>query len=93
MRNVIIVGGGISGLAAAWELQQLGVPFTLFEASDRLGGIVRTDYVGEFVIDAGPDAMLARKTAGVDLCRELRIWSPRWSTVEQRLALLRPEGP
>lgn len=73
MRPVIVVGGGISGLAAAWELHQLGVPFTLFEASDRLGGVVRTDYVGEFVIDAGPDAMLARKTAGVDLCRELGL--------------------
>jgi protoporphyrinogen/coproporphyrinogen III oxidase len=73
MRNVIIVGGGISGLAAAWELQQMGVPFTLFEASDRLGGIVRTDYVGEFVIDAGPDAMLVQKSAGIELCRELGI--------------------
>jgi oxygen-dependent protoporphyrinogen oxidase len=40
--DVAIVGGGIAGLAAAFELSLRGVSFTLFEASDRLGGLVRT---------------------------------------------------
>ncbi len=70
---ITIVGGGISGLAAAYELHRRGADFRLVEASPRLGGILRTDYVGDLVIDAGPDAMLARKPAGVHLCEDLGI--------------------
>lgn len=71
--HAVIIGGGIAGLAAAYELTRRGVPFVLFEASPRLGGIVRTEYDGDLVIDAGPDGFLARKRAAIDLCRELGI--------------------
>jgi len=70
---ISIVGGGISGLSAAFELHLLGVPFRLYEASARLGGILRTERADDLVIDAGPDAMLARKPAGIALCEELGI--------------------
>jgi oxygen-dependent protoporphyrinogen oxidase len=70
---ITIVGGGIAGLSAAYELHRQGARFLLLEASPRLGGIVRTDHVGDLVIDAGPDAMLARKPAGLELCEELGI--------------------
>ncbi|HSL22981.1 MAG TPA: protoporphyrinogen oxidase [Vicinamibacterales bacterium] len=71
--SVTVVGGGIAGLSAAFELHRRGVPFALHEAATRLGGIIRTDYLPGFVIDAGPDAMLARKRAGIALCEEVGI--------------------
>jgi oxygen-dependent protoporphyrinogen oxidase len=71
-----IVGGGISGLAAAYELSLRDAPFLLFEASPRLGGLVRTDYVDGFTIEAGADSMLAQKRAALDLCTELGL-APR----------------
>ena len=70
---VAIVGGGISGLAAAYELQQRGVPFTLIEQSGTCGGVVRTEHVGGYTIDGGPDALLIQKPAAIELCRELGL--------------------
>ncbi len=73
-----IIGGGLTGLTAAWELQKAGVPYTLFEASDRLGGKVQTDVVetgaGRFVLERGADAFLnAQKPWAVKLARELSL--------------------
>lgn len=73
---IAIIGGGISGLAAAYELTTRGIPFTLFEASDRLGGLVRTEHVDGFTIEAGADSMLVQKRAALDLCSELGL-TPR----------------
>jgi oxygen-dependent protoporphyrinogen oxidase len=70
---VAIAGGGISGLAAAYELQRLGVPFVLLEQSPTCGGVVRTDRVDGYTIDAGPDALLTQKPAAIELCRELGL--------------------
>jgi oxygen-dependent protoporphyrinogen oxidase len=75
VKIVTIVGGGISGLSAAYELHRRGVPCQLYEAADRMGGILRTERVAGLLIDAGPDAMLARKPAGIALCEELGIAS------------------
>jgi len=76
-----IVGGGISGLAAAYELHSRGIPFVLIEGAARYGGLIRTERVDGFVVDAGPDALLTYKPAGVALCRELGITlSPARST-------------
>jgi oxygen-dependent protoporphyrinogen oxidase len=76
---VIIIGGGITGLAAAYELSVRGVPFQLFEASPRAGGLIRTDHVDGFTIEAGPDSLLAQKPAGIRLCEELGL-GPRLKT-------------
>lgn len=76
MTAVAIVGGGIAGLAAAFELSLRGVSFALFEASDRLGGLIRTEHEGGFTIEAGADSMLAQKRAGLALCDELGL-TPR----------------
>ena len=70
---VAIVGGGIAGLAAAYELAARDVRFVLLEASDRIGGLIRTERAGGFTIDAGADSMLAQKPAGIRLCEELGL--------------------
>lgn len=75
--HVIIVGGGITGLSAAYYLQRLrqqaGTPLriTLVEAEERLGGKVGTVHQEGFLIDTGPDSFLAQKPWAVQLCREL----------------------
>ncbi len=68
-----IVGGGISGLAAAFELDRQDAPFLLFESSDRLGGLIRTERMDGFTLDAGPDSLLVEKPAAIELCRELDL--------------------
>ena len=74
--STAIVGGGIAGLAAAFELAKRDAPFTLFEASPRVGGLVRTERADGYTIEAGADSMLAQKRAGLDLCDELGL-TPR----------------
>ena len=71
--DVVIIGGGITGLSAAFELESLGVSFALLEAAAQCGGVIRTDTVDGYTIDAGPDALLAQKPAAVELCRELGL--------------------
>src|SRR4030095_4154443 len=71
--DVAIVGGGIAGLAAAYELQQHGVATRVFEASSRPGGVIASERFDGWVIDEGPDSMLVQKPAAVALCRELGI--------------------
>jgi len=71
--DVAVVGGGIAGLSAAYELEQRGLTVRLLEASGRLGGVIRTERTDGWVIDAGPDALLAQKPAAVQLCGELGI--------------------
>src|SRR5215207_1614807 len=53
MRDIIIIGGGLTGLAAAWELEQIGVEYTLIELKRRLGGSIRTVRENRCIIDAG----------------------------------------
>ena len=88
---IAIIGGGISGLAAAYELSKRDVPFTLFEASDRLGGLVYTQHVDGFTIEAGADSMLAQKRAGLELCDELGL-TPRLISMQTRTAFVLHHG-
>jgi oxygen-dependent protoporphyrinogen oxidase len=74
-RHVVSVGGGISGLSAAWYLQQSGaeIQYTVLEASERWGGKVFTELVEDIVIEAGPDAFLTQKPWALQLARELGL--------------------
>lgn len=80
-KRIAIVGGGITGLAAAYHLkrrvqeEQLDLSCVLFERDGRLGGKVRTHREGGFVMEEGPDSILARKQAGVGLIKELGLES------------------
>jgi len=79
MKHVIVVGGGIAGLAAGYYLQKnaaargVELSLTLLEAGDAWGGKIATERVDGFVIEGGPDSFLATKPWGVALCRELGL--------------------
>ncbi len=78
MMRIAIIGGGIAGLAAAYELEKArkaGAPltYTLFEARERLGGSLSSEIVNGAVIERGPDSFLTEKPAAAELCRELGL--------------------
>ncbi|MCB1284842.1 MAG: protoporphyrinogen oxidase [Microthrixaceae bacterium] len=74
MTDIAVVGGGVSGLAAAWELSaHPDVHVTVVESSNRLGGKIRTEpFVGREV-DLGPDAFLRRVPDALALCAEIGL--------------------
>src|SRR6266542_4243010 len=77
--HIVIVGGGITGLAAAHAIARAnrehgyGVRCTLLESSSRLGGKVQTEQADGFLVEQGPDAMLARKADGRQFCEQLGL--------------------
>jgi oxygen-dependent protoporphyrinogen oxidase len=79
---IIIVGAGVSGLAAAFELSGRGIPFRLFESSERVGGLILTECVDGYTIDAGADSMLTTKPAARSLCEDLGL-GPRLQTMTE----------
>lgn len=79
MKRVIIIGGGISGLAAAHRLIELSqsnpIQLTLLEASSRLGGTIRTRRREGFLLEHGPDSFISEKPEAVALAKRLGIES------------------
>src|SRR5438067_13399888 len=78
MIRIAIIGGGISGLSAAYGLEKqqrkgAELNYVLFEPSARLGGVLCTERVGDNVIEGGPDSFLTEKPWAADLCRELAL--------------------
>ncbi|HTU43407.1 MAG TPA: FAD-dependent oxidoreductase, partial [Candidatus Aquilonibacter sp.] len=77
MIRLAIVGGGISGLAAAFALEehrQAGaLDYRLYESSPHLGGVLRTERIQAFVVEAGPDSFISEKPWAADLCRTLGL--------------------
>jgi oxygen-dependent protoporphyrinogen oxidase len=78
MKRIAIIGGGISGLSAAFEIEKqkirnAQVEYALFEASARCGGVIRTERVGDCIVEAGPDSFLTEKPWAADLCHELGL--------------------
>ncbi len=78
MKRIAIIGGGISGLSAAYTLEekrQSGTPveYVLFESSPRLGGVLVTDRVDGCLVEAGPDSFLTEKPWAADLCSKIGL--------------------
>src|SRR5271165_6136665 len=73
-----IIGGGIAGLAAAYELEKAcaagaDVEYTLFEAREQLGGSIASEIVNGAALERGPDSFISEKPAAAELCRELGL--------------------
>lgn len=90
--DVAIVGGGIAGLSAAYDLQARGLTVRVLEAANRAGGVIATDRFDDWVIDGGPDSLLVQKPAAVALCRELGIADRLVSTLTPRTAYVLRDG-
>ncbi len=94
-RHIAVVGGGISGLAAAYALsQEDNVEVTLYEASNRLGGVLHTEVTDDgWVIEHGPESFLAMKPRGIGLATELGL-EPRFQTTNpaNRGSLIMKDG-
>ena len=85
-RRVIVIGGGIAGLAAAHRLIELknkksrDLEVLLLERSPRLGGAIATERIGDFLIEGGPDSFLTEKPWALKLCERLGLVSRLLST-------------
>jgi len=77
MIRIAIIGGGISGLAAAFALEEHRragtVEYTLYESSPHLGGVLRTEHIHGCIVEAGPDSFITEKSWAADLCRTLGL--------------------
>jgi protoporphyrinogen/coproporphyrinogen III oxidase len=82
--DVLIIGAGITGLTAAYEIARRGLRPLLLEASPRSGGLIRTDRSDGFTIEAGPDSVLTTKPAAIELARALGL--------EADIQTVRPPG-
>lgn len=71
--RAVVIGGGITGLVAAYRLQQTGVRVTLLEKTSRVGGCIRTVRQDGFIMEDGPDSFVVRKPAAKLLCEELGL--------------------
>src|SRR5688572_21320777 len=89
---LVVVGAGIAGLAAAWELQKRGIAARVLEAGPRPGGVIFTERFDGWTIDAGPDSLLVQKPAAVSLCRELGIGDRLHPTLPPRTAYVLRDG-
>ncbi|MCA9640270.1 MAG: protoporphyrinogen oxidase [Polyangiaceae bacterium] len=85
-KHVVVVGGGVTGLTAAYRIHKLRPEWrvTLLESRDRLGGNIVTVREKGFVIDGGPDSFVRTKPAAVKLARELGL--------EDQLITTKPDG-
>src|SRR6476646_6827018 len=86
--DIAVVGAGIAGLAAAYELRQRNISFVVIDRAERAGGVILSERVDGFTIDAGPDALLTQKPDAINLCRELGIDGRLVPTQPPRLAYI-----
>jgi oxygen-dependent protoporphyrinogen oxidase len=88
----VIVGGGIAGLSVAYELHLRQVRCVLLERAARPGGVILSEEIDGFTIDAGPDSLLAQKPDGIRLCEEIGLGPALVPTKPPRLAYIQRAG-
>jgi len=90
---VVVVGGGIAGLSAAYDLKRAGIECTVFEKNPRLGGVIETCKWEGCTIDAGPDSFISAKPEATALCKELGLESELiGSNDHQRITYIQKHG-
>lgn len=77
MKSVAVIGGGVTGLTAAFRLKERGVPVTLYEAGSRLGGVIQTVKQDGFLAECGPNSLLETSPLIKDLVRDLDLEKQR----------------
>ena len=90
--TVLVAGGGITGLAAAWELGRLGIQVRVIEASGRFGGKVETEWVDGYLVERGPDSFVTIRPAALELARELGLAGELVSTLDPRTVYVSHRG-
>jgi protoporphyrinogen/coproporphyrinogen III oxidase len=99
-RNAVVIGGGISGLACVYRLKQLGIGVTLFEESDRPGGVIGSVEQNGFLFEKGPQSFLGTPPL-IEMIRALGLSdelleadprAPRYVFVHKRLQMI-PMSP
>jgi oxygen-dependent protoporphyrinogen oxidase len=90
--DAVIVGGGIAGLAAAYELSQHGTSFVVLERASRAGGVIFSEEIDGYTIDGGADALLIQKPEGIRLCEEIGLGNRLIPTKPPRLAYVQRGG-
>ena len=77
MIRIAIIGGGISGLAAAFALEEHRragmVEYVVYESTPHLGGVLRTEHIRGCIVEAGPDSFITEKDWAADLCRAVGL--------------------
>jgi len=78
VKRIAIIGGGISGLSAAFAIEErrrsgADLEYVVFEAAPRLGGVLVTDHVDGCLVEAGPDSFISEKPWAADLCRKIGL--------------------
>jgi oxygen-dependent protoporphyrinogen oxidase len=99
--TVAVVGSGLAGLCAAWEVEQAGAEVVVLDAGRQPGGMIVTERRDGFIVEGGPDGFLAAEPDIQQLARELGIGdrlvdqmargSTLWTGGGRRLETL-PEG-
>jgi oxygen-dependent protoporphyrinogen oxidase len=74
-QKIIVIGGGISGLSAAYDLTRAGADCTIFEKQTRVGGVIETRIADGCTLECGPDSFLSAKPAALTLIKELGLAS------------------
>ncbi len=92
MADVVVVGAGITGLAAAWELSATGLDVVVLEASAGAGGKVHTEHRDGFLIEHGADSVVSYRPAALDLMREVGLADEIIEVAEPRSVFLRVGG-
>src|SRR4030095_8460881 len=90
--DAVIVGGGIAGLAAAYELSQGAASFVVLERAPRAGGVIVSEEVNGFIVDGGPDLLLIQQPAANNLCEEIGLGDRLVATKVPRVAYIQRGG-
>ena len=78
MKKIVIIGGGIAGLAAAYHIHEeisrsTPVACTLLESSEKFGGKISTMRFDGFIVERGPDSFISQKPQAIELCKKLGL--------------------